>query len=85
MLALVGLRKAMDFFPAVFSQNDLKYLDNLMPEKQKKKKKKKTAKGTPEVKLNQSLNQCLTCVCRKRRHSKMGDHRYRCGPLLVRT
>jgi len=51
VLALVGLRKAMDFFPSIFSQKDLKYLDNLMPEKQKKKKKKnKKAKGTPEEK-----------------------------------
>jgi hypothetical protein len=69
VLALVGLRKAMDFFPSIFSQKDLKYLDNLMPEKQKKKKKKnKKAKGTPEVILNQSHKQYLTFVFRRRKH-----------------
>ena len=43
MLALVGFRKCMDFFPSVFSQRDLKYLDSLMPERKKK------PKGTAEV------------------------------------
>ncbi|TRY71812.1 hypothetical protein TCAL_05306 [Tigriopus californicus] len=38
VLALVGLRKLMDYFPRVFSQNDLKWLDNLMPDSGKKKK-----------------------------------------------
>ena len=43
VLALVGFRKCMDFFPSVFSQRDLKYLDSLMPERKKK------PKGTAEV------------------------------------
>ena len=48
----------MDFFPSVFSQNELFWLDNLMPESKKKDKKKdkknKTEKGTDEVILNQT-------------------------------
>merc|ERR1712045_229855 len=31
VLALVGFRKIMDFFPTVFSQKELYWLDNLMP------------------------------------------------------
>ena len=31
VLALVGFRKVMDYFPNIFSQDDLFYLDNLMP------------------------------------------------------
>ena len=52
MLALVGFRKVMDFFPSVFSQTELFWLDNLMPEKKKKENKKennKKDKGTNEV------------------------------------
>ena len=47
----------MDFFPSVFSQNDLLWLDNLMPannkkEKKKNKKQKKNIEnGTAEVLL----------------------------------
>ena len=37
VLALVGFRKAMDFFPNVFSQQDLFWLDNLMPSSSDKK------------------------------------------------
>jgi len=36
VLALVGLRKAMDFAPFIFSQRDLQWLDNLMPDSGKK-------------------------------------------------
>ena len=36
VLALVGLRKLMDFVPKIFSQKDLFWLDNLMPDKKKK-------------------------------------------------
>uniref|UniRef100_A0A8C2JYD2 Anion exchange protein n=1 Tax=Cyprinus carpio TaxID=7962 RepID=A0A8C2JYD2_CYPCA len=47
ILALVAVRKAMDY---VFSQHDLSYLDDVMPEKDKKKKedekKKKKKKGS---------------------------------------
>jgi len=54
VLALVGFRKVMDFFPSVFSQNELFWLDNIMPastkkeKKTKKKKKKATENGTAE-------------------------------------
>jgi len=52
VLALVGFRKVMDFFPSVFSQKELFWLDNLMPESKKKDKKKdkkkKSEKGTNE-------------------------------------
>ena len=41
MLALVGFRKAMDYFPSVFSQKELYWLDNLMPASNKKEKKSK--------------------------------------------
>lgn len=47
ILALVAVRRAMDY---VFSQHDLSYLDDVMPEKDKKKKedekKKKKKKGS---------------------------------------
>ncbi|XP_076019789.1 electrogenic sodium bicarbonate cotransporter 1-like [Genypterus blacodes] len=47
ILALVAVRKAMDY---VFSQHDLSYLDDVIPEKDKKKKeddkKKKKKKGS---------------------------------------
>jgi len=52
VLALVGFRKVMDFFPSVFSQKELFWLDNLMPESKKKdktkEKKNKSEKGTNE-------------------------------------
>jgi len=53
VLALVGFRKVMDFFPNVFSQTELFWLDNLMPEsnkkgKKEKKNKKNKEKGTKE-------------------------------------
>jgi len=38
VLALVGFRKAMDYFPSVFSQKELYWLDNLMPASTKKGK-----------------------------------------------
>ena len=41
VLALVGFRKAMDYFPSVFSQKELFWLDNLMPASNKKSKKSK--------------------------------------------
>ncbi len=41
VIALVGIRKLMDFFPKVFSQNDLLWIDNVMPDSGKKKKKTK--------------------------------------------
>ncbi|XP_052392432.1 electrogenic sodium bicarbonate cotransporter 1 isoform X3 [Carassius gibelio] len=52
ILALVALRKAMDY---VFSQHDLSYLDDVMPEKDKKKKedeKKKKKKGSIDSDMN---------------------------------
>ena len=48
VLALVGFRKAMDYFPSVFSQKELYWLDNLMPASNKKEKKKKTKKVSQE-------------------------------------
>ena len=38
VLALVGFRKCMDYFPQVFSQRDLFWLDNLMPSSSSDKK-----------------------------------------------
>ena len=38
---MVGFRKAMDYFPSVFSQKELFWLDNLMPASNKKEKKSK--------------------------------------------
>lgn len=47
ILALVAVRKAMDY---LFSQHDLSFLDDVIPEKDKKKKedekKKKKKKGS---------------------------------------
>ncbi|ROJ30624.1 Electrogenic sodium bicarbonate cotransporter 1 [Anabarilius grahami] len=55
ILALVAVRKAMDY---VFSQHDLSYLDDVMPEKDKKKKedekKKKRKKGSIDSDMNDS-------------------------------
>merc|ERR1739838_272051 len=49
VLALVGFRKVMDFFPSVFSQTELFWLDNLMPEKKKKENKKKSKKKSKQM------------------------------------
>lgn len=46
ILALVAVRKAMDY---IFSQHDLSFLDDVIPEKDKKKKedeKKKKKRGS---------------------------------------
>ncbi|XP_051533575.1 electrogenic sodium bicarbonate cotransporter 1 isoform X2 [Myxocyprinus asiaticus] len=55
ILALVAVRKAMDY---MFSQHDLSYLDDVMPEKDKKKKedekKKKKKKGSIDSETNDS-------------------------------
>ncbi|XP_030622928.1 electrogenic sodium bicarbonate cotransporter 1 [Chanos chanos] len=55
ILALVAVRKAMDY---LFSQHDLSYLDDVMPEKDKKKKedekKKKKKKGSIDSDMNYS-------------------------------
>lgn len=55
ILALVAVRKAMDY---LFSQHDLSYLDDVMPEKDKKKKedekKKKRKKGSIDSEMNDS-------------------------------
>ena len=40
VLALVLFRKLMDFTPTIFSQNDLYWLDSLMPDSSKSRKKK---------------------------------------------
>lgn len=51
-MALVAVRKAMDY---VFSQHDLSYLDDIIPEKDKKKKedeKKKKKKGSIDSEID---------------------------------
>ncbi|XP_051537069.1 electrogenic sodium bicarbonate cotransporter 1-like isoform X2 [Myxocyprinus asiaticus] len=58
ILALVAVRKAMDY---VFSQHDLSYLDDVMPEKDKKKKedeKKKKKKGSIDIDMNDEVSPC---------------------------
>lgn len=65
-MALVAVRKAMDY---VFSQHDLSYLDDVIPEKDKKKKedekkKKNKKKGSIDsdvefVSKLASESQCL--------------------------
>ncbi|XP_039515707.1 electrogenic sodium bicarbonate cotransporter 1 isoform X1 [Pimephales promelas] len=59
ILALVAVRKAMDY---VFSQHDLSYLDDVMPEKDKKKKedekKKKKKKGSIDSDMNDEISPC---------------------------
>jgi len=52
VLALVGFRKLMDFFPSIFSQNDLFWLDNLMPANNKKSKNSKKTKKEMEAALS---------------------------------
>lgn len=54
ILALVAVRKAMDY---VFSQHDLGYLDDVIPEKDKKKKedekkKKQKKKGSIDSEID---------------------------------
>lgn len=60
VLAMVGFRKMMDYIPRVFSQNDLYWLDNLMPQskknKEKNKKKKGNDAGSAEVTVKSSKN-----------------------------
>jgi len=48
VLALVGFRKLMDFFPSIFSQKDLQWLDNLMPDSGKKGTKKAQQENVEE-------------------------------------
>ena len=47
VLALVGIRKVMDYFPNVFSQDDLFYLDNLMPSSNDKESDDSEDKSEP--------------------------------------
>ena len=47
---MVGFRKAMDYFPSVFSQKELYWLDNLMPASTKK------GKGSKESDNNKKDN-----------------------------
>ena len=54
ILALVAVRRAMDY---IFSQHDLSYLDDVIPEKDKKKKedekrKKKQKKGSIDSEID---------------------------------
>lgn len=57
ILALVAVRKAMDY---LFSQHDLSFLDDVIPEKDKKKKedekKKKKKKGSIDSDIDDVRN-----------------------------
>lgn len=60
-MALVAVRKAMDY---VFSQHDLSYLDDVIPEKDKKKKedekkKKNKKKGSIDSEIDFVSKRCL--------------------------
>ncbi|XP_034047608.1 electrogenic sodium bicarbonate cotransporter 1-like [Thalassophryne amazonica] len=58
ILALVAVRKAMDY---VFSQHDLSYLDDVIPEKDKKKKedeKKKKSKKKGSIDSEMEFSEC---------------------------
>ncbi|XP_070707107.1 electrogenic sodium bicarbonate cotransporter 1-like [Pempheris klunzingeri] len=62
ILALVAVRKAMDY---VFSQHDLSYLDDVIPEKDKKKKedekkKKNKKKGSIDSEIEFDINPRLS-------------------------
>nr|XP_033502810.1 electrogenic sodium bicarbonate cotransporter 1-like isoform X1 [Epinephelus lanceolatus] len=62
ILALVAVRKAMDY---VFSQHDLSYLDDVIPEKDKKKKedekkKKNKKKGSIDSEIEFEMNPRLS-------------------------
>uniref|UniRef100_W5N0P1 Anion exchange protein n=1 Tax=Lepisosteus oculatus TaxID=7918 RepID=W5N0P1_LEPOC len=61
ILALVAVRKAMDY---LFSQHDLSFLDDVIPEKDKKKKedekKKKKKKGSIDSDLDDEKNHQLS-------------------------
>lgn len=53
ILALVAVRKAMDY---VFSQHDLSYLDDVIPEKDKKKKEdEKKKKGKKKGSIDSEI------------------------------
>lgn len=54
ILALVAVRKAMDY---IFSQRDLSYLDDVIPEKDKKKKEdEKTKKNKKKGSLDSEID-----------------------------
>ena len=36
VVAIVGVRKLFDYFPGLFSQRELSWLDDVMPEKDRK-------------------------------------------------
>lgn len=72
---MVGFRKAMDYFPSVFSQKELYWLDNLMPASTKKGKgnkerdKKEDNSGTDGVscKLDTLCHMITICVFFRRK------------------
>ena len=55
VLALVLFRKLMDFTPKIFSQNDLFWLDSLMPDSSKSKKAKKGQKAEAQSRSHLNL------------------------------
>nr|XP_019937825.1 PREDICTED: electrogenic sodium bicarbonate cotransporter 1-like isoform X2 [Paralichthys olivaceus] len=70
ILALVAVRKAMDY---VFSQHDLSYLDDVIPEKDKKKKedekkKKNKKKGSIDSEADFEMNPRLSLT--RNRHAE---------------
>ncbi|KAM9841803.1 electrogenic sodium bicarbonate cotransporter 1-like isoform 2-T3 [Aulostomus maculatus] len=71
ILALVAVRKAMDY---VFSQHDLSYLDDVIPEKDKKKKedekkKKSKKKGSIDSEMDFEINPRLSLT-----HIRRAEH-----------
>uniref|UniRef100_A0AAY5EEH1 Anion exchange protein n=1 Tax=Electrophorus electricus TaxID=8005 RepID=A0AAY5EEH1_ELEEL len=59
ILALVALRKAMDY---VFSQHDLSYLDDVMPEKDKKKKEDEKTKKKKKESIDSDINHNIPSI-----------------------
>lgn len=65
ILALVAVRKAMDY---VFSQHDLSFLDDVIPEKDKKKKeddkkKKKKSRDSLDSDVDEVISLLLLLLC----------------------
>ena len=56
VLALVLFRKVMDYFPKVFTQQDLLWLDNLMPSSSDKKEEETDS----EIEANQTRKRFFT-------------------------
>uniref|UniRef100_A0AAX7T5G2 Anion exchange protein n=1 Tax=Astatotilapia calliptera TaxID=8154 RepID=A0AAX7T5G2_ASTCA len=82
VLALVAVRKGMDY---VFSQHDLSYLDDVIPEKDKKKKedekkKKNKKKGSIDSEI-EFVSKCPYAF-KKERHDTVSLNGYRLVPHI---